>query len=488
MSWERTKCVIKHCQATKKKFPELRFFEFPKRGTERYLKWLCNAGDSCPNIEDRKRPYICSRHFESYWMGKKWLRRDACPTIFSEDFKFNPQNANKTYERRSIFKIQEPRIQNDNANATHDSSVEDQVITSSQSDSSSKNLKIVKFRKTSSDSLKNKKSVIFYVRQIKKLKKILNELTLKIKRGKEVLKYSFRHRDALIRNNKRENEEGFQFQDECSSDTSSNSAKTGSKIPREVKKVAKSSQIPKIQTEKNDEFQVNNECLVDIGAASQQNEIDPLSSIKEEIEETSYSIEENLNLPSTSPEVTALKACEQNQDFPVKIELESLDDPFQTNECLVNVNNPLVANEIDPLISVKDEIEEKPNLPEGGSSDGEERKRRQSDEPDKNVDCGNCKKFKEESDFYKKEYLSMKEKCSQILERVKSHAVTMESIVQSNKFGTTELNNLNTGKIKLAEKVKENEIKLLKQIETLKAELHVFKYTKCSLKVLKNNN
>ncbi|XP_055389159.1 uncharacterized protein LOC129618445 isoform X3 [Condylostylus longicornis] len=446
MSWERTKCVIKHCQATKKKFPELRFFEFPKRGTERYLKWLCNAGDSCPNIEDRKRPYICSRHFESYWMGKKWLRRDACPTIFSEDFKFNPQNANKTYERRSIFKIQEPRIQNDNANATHDSSVEDQVITSSQSDSSSKNLKIVKFRKTSSDSLKNKKSVIFYVRQIKKLKKILNELTLKIKRGKEVLKYSFRHRDALIRNNKRENEEGFQFQDECSSDTSSNSAKT-----------------------------------------------DPLSSIKEEIEETSYSIEENLNLPSTSPEVTALKACEQNQDFPVKIELESLDDPFQTNECLVNVNNPLVANEIDPLISVKDEIEEKPNLPEGGkeilsSSDGEERKRRQSDEPDKNVDCGNCKKFKEESDFYKKEYLSMKEKCSQILERVKSHAVTMESIVQSNKFGTTELNNLNTGKIKLAEKVKENEIKLLKQIETLKAELHVFKYTKCSLKVLKNNN
>ncbi|XP_055389177.1 uncharacterized protein LOC129618453 isoform X1 [Condylostylus longicornis] len=137
-----------------------------------------------------------------------------------------------------------------------------------------------------------------------------------------------------------------------------------SKISKEVEKEPEFSKS-EIQTEKNNEIQIKNECSLDFGEGSKQSETEPLISIKEEIEETSYRIEENLNLPTTFP-VADLKVCEQNQDLPVKIEIESVDDPFQTTECLVNVNNPLAVNEIDPLISVKDEIEEKPNLPEGG--------------------------------------------------------------------------------------------------------------------------
>ncbi|XP_055389176.1 uncharacterized protein LOC129618451 isoform X2 [Condylostylus longicornis] len=272
-------------------------------------------------------------------------------------------------------------------------------------------------------------------------------------------------------------------------------------------------QISKIQAEKINEIKIKNECSFDIEEGSKQSEIDPLIPIKEEIESTPYRIEENLNLPTTFP-VGDLKACEPNQDLAIKIEIESLDDPFQTNECLVNVNNPLVANEIDPLISVKDEIEEKPNLPEGenvetsskhnegsqkvyspqqnkgekstantiqqnitASSNGGKRKRRRSHEEEKNVDCENCKKLKKENDFYKEEYVSKKEKCSQILERVKICADAIESIVQNNKI----LNDLSTRKLKLVERVREYNINLLKQIETLKTEIHIFNCKHCSL-------
>ncbi|XP_055389174.1 uncharacterized protein LOC129618451 isoform X1 [Condylostylus longicornis] len=294
-----------------------------------------------------------------------------------------------------------------------------------------------------------------------------------------------------------------------------------SKILQEVKKEPESfqtanscnTQISKIQAENTNEILKKNEYSFDIEEGSKKIETDPLIPIKEEIEATPYRIEENLNLPTTFP-VGDLKACEPTQDLAIKIEIESLDDLFQTNECLVNVNNPIVANEIDPLISVKDEIEEKPNLPEGenvetsskhnegsqkvyspqqnkgekstantiqqnitASSNGGKRKRRRSHEEEKNVDCENCKKLKKENDFYKEEYVSKKEKCSQILERVKICADAIESIVQNNKI----LNDLSTRKLKLVERVREYNINLLKQIETLKTEIHIFNCKHCSL-------
>ncbi|XP_055389169.1 uncharacterized protein LOC129618448 [Condylostylus longicornis] len=289
---------------------------------------------------------------------------------------------------------------------------------------------------------------------------------------------------------------------------------TDSKILQEVEKDPESSQtvssgstkISKIPEEKNNAILIKNECLLDIEEDSNESEIDLLIPIKEEIEATPYRIEENLNLPTTFPEVAALKTCGQKQDLPVKIMIKSIDDSFQTNACVVKICKTKEANKKVPLISAKEKVQENSNLPEGknvetssmhddasqkvdsvqnkkgkstvnkiqrnltGSRNGERRKRKRSHEEEKNVDCENCGKLLKE--------------CSQILEKVKICADTIESIVQSNKI----LNDSSIGKIELVEKVKENNINLFKQIKTLKTEIDVFNFTHCSLNVSTNDN
>ncbi|XP_055389171.1 uncharacterized protein LOC129618449 [Condylostylus longicornis] len=287
-----------------------------------------------------------------------------------------------------------------------------------------------------------------------------------------------------------------------------------SKILQEVEKDPESSQtvsrcstkVSKIPEEKNNAILINNECLLDIEEDSNESEIDLLIPIKEEIEATPYRIEENLNLPTTFPEVAALKTCGQKQDLPVKIVIKSIDDSFQTNACVVKICKTTKANKKVPLISAKEKVQENSNLPERknvetssmhddasqkvdsvqnkkgkstvnkiqrnltGSRNGGRRKRKSSHEEEKNVDCENCGKLLKE--------------CSQILEKVKICADTIESIVQSNKI----LNDSSIGKIELVEKVKENNINLFKQIKTLKTEIDVFNFTHCSLNVSTNDN
>lgn len=107
MSWKRTKCVILSCKAKLNDFPERRFFNFPQRDTENYVKWLNAIGISKDAAIDRKKPYVCSIHFESKFFGKKYLKKNTVPTLFlgnddnivedEESLAFNPSNAQKTY-------------------------------------------------------------------------------------------------------------------------------------------------------------------------------------------------------------------------------------------------------------------------------------------------------------------------------------------------------------------------------------------------------
>lgn len=70
MSW-RIKCAIVCCNATTAQFPERKMLRFPKKGTKKYNDWLAQAEESRDNVENHKRPYICSKHFDLKFFGKK---------------------------------------------------------------------------------------------------------------------------------------------------------------------------------------------------------------------------------------------------------------------------------------------------------------------------------------------------------------------------------------------------------------------------------
>lgn len=103
MSWKRTKCSIISCQSKKKDFPERQFFLFPKPENKNYDPWLNAVGASKDFIKEKKKPYICSIHFENEYLGKKYLKQNAIPTLVlgasgSEEIStFDPSTVKSTY-------------------------------------------------------------------------------------------------------------------------------------------------------------------------------------------------------------------------------------------------------------------------------------------------------------------------------------------------------------------------------------------------------
>lgn len=107
---QRNKCIINSCQATLKRYPNRRFFQFPKANTEKFLKWKKVLEMSGVNIEGHKKPYICNLHFESKFFGKKKLKDCAYPSLHltynseiqnDEESGFDPSKVVRTYESHS---------------------------------------------------------------------------------------------------------------------------------------------------------------------------------------------------------------------------------------------------------------------------------------------------------------------------------------------------------------------------------------------------
>lgn len=69
------RCVLIGCQKNKRDYPHLSFFKFP--ADYRRDDWLsaCNVPDESPTM------LVCSEHFESKFLGKKFLKKNAIPTI-----------------------------------------------------------------------------------------------------------------------------------------------------------------------------------------------------------------------------------------------------------------------------------------------------------------------------------------------------------------------------------------------------------------------
>lgn len=59
------KCSMKHCIQTNLSVPKVKFFQFPKSGTDLYKIWV----SKCKLTENSEKlicKYVCERHFDTY--------------------------------------------------------------------------------------------------------------------------------------------------------------------------------------------------------------------------------------------------------------------------------------------------------------------------------------------------------------------------------------------------------------------------------------
>lgn len=94
------KCCIISCLATADKYPDRRFFLFPKPGSDKYKKWIDICAESASEIEKKKKPYLCHIHFADMFLGKKFLKKNALPTLF---LSFLPQHSSFAADSEALL-------------------------------------------------------------------------------------------------------------------------------------------------------------------------------------------------------------------------------------------------------------------------------------------------------------------------------------------------------------------------------------------------
>ncbi|XP_055918650.1 uncharacterized protein LOC129950754 [Eupeodes corollae] len=181
-SWKRTKCSIIHCEAAKTLRLDIKLFDFPKKDTTKYTQWLSLLGESQEHVKSLKRPYICSKHFEKALIGKKYLRKNAYPSLYltrseevcisdSESVNFDPSKAKITYEKRN-----EADMSNNDLDA-------EELSRASKRLSAKKSNEEIEFTCTNCEA--HLKRQLYYIKSIGKLKKENRALKIKIQTNRK---------------------------------------------------------------------------------------------------------------------------------------------------------------------------------------------------------------------------------------------------------------------------------------------------------------
>ena len=191
MSWKRTRCVITHCNS--KTSEERKLFRFPKKDTNKYNEWLTVLEKECQQrVQNLKKPYICSLHFESTSIGKQKLRQKCKPTLFLKEndlrerecsessdineFYFNPENAKINYlTPRNTTNLAVVEAETENLN-------EIQILTNSYvNDRNSDEIPVM-----CSSCEKNSKKQSYYIKKMNCLKKENKILKTKVQKYKKL--------------------------------------------------------------------------------------------------------------------------------------------------------------------------------------------------------------------------------------------------------------------------------------------------------------
>ena len=74
------RCQLPSCKISIRQFPDCQFFKFPLKNQDRMDIWI-NACflKKTPTI---KNAYICANHFDKKYIGRKYLKKNAVPTLF----------------------------------------------------------------------------------------------------------------------------------------------------------------------------------------------------------------------------------------------------------------------------------------------------------------------------------------------------------------------------------------------------------------------
>lgn len=74
------RCIIPHCQQTKQSSTETKLFQFPKKNSALYSKWidLCNLPE---HLEKKSSKFLCSNHFKLNDVNLQRPKKNACPSL-----------------------------------------------------------------------------------------------------------------------------------------------------------------------------------------------------------------------------------------------------------------------------------------------------------------------------------------------------------------------------------------------------------------------
>lgn len=84
------KCCIKKCKKSKRNFKGLKLFKFPD--ADMTLGQIWREKCQIPEKDYEKKLYICERHFSGSYVGKKYLKSGAIPTIDLDELEDEADN------------------------------------------------------------------------------------------------------------------------------------------------------------------------------------------------------------------------------------------------------------------------------------------------------------------------------------------------------------------------------------------------------------